>query len=211
MNNVANVPATLAREQRRRGHDALVFDLHRHPYGFKNDGQVSLIQRLLLPYQAFDIFHLHSCSMWPFYLDSNLWPLMRGKQIIYHHHGSDVRYRGCCVTGNKKPHLVSTPDLAKWCPNALYVPNPVKNDVWWEENARYTPIQTISRMPQERFFQELESHRNLVDLPWELLGVKSLSAIQAEGMGLHVERKIPHPNEVGHVCDALDYIYRRMM
>ncbi len=123
VNNLAAVPGVLAREQRRRGHEVTVAGLN-NPPSFKVDVEAGAA-RIKYAFSNYDVIHLHSCSLAPFYLDAPLTRLL-GKKTVYHHHGSDVRGRGYPLLSRlHSRHLVATPDLLQWCSGAKWLPNPV--------------------------------------------------------------------------------------
>lgn len=212
LNGIAGLPQVLAEEQNRRGHHAEVWDFRPHPYGFKAHKIAGVFERfkLLTRFEKWDVIHCHSCSVLPKYFDK-FSDLDIKQKVLYHHHGSDVRFRGCPAPNLGRPHLVSTPDLARWCPQALYVPNPIVNAEYAINNEPYIPIQKLPKKSQAEFLKDLQTHDKLVDLPSELLGVASYSAMQAQAMGCKVYERVPFPQEVGHVCDLLDYVYERLL
>ncbi len=86
---------------------------------------------LLRCLKGYDIFHLHSDSI--FASEFKDIPLLRalGKKVIFHFHGTDIR--------NKKMHphiglanalMVSTPDLFRYVPDATWIPQPIDLEYW---------------------------------------------------------------------------------
>lgn len=209
LNSIAGIASTLAGEQNQRGHHAEVWDWKKHPNNYGGVKLVSRLATLNIPNEKWDVVHCHSCSLFPLGLERLF--NFRDAELLYHHHGSDVRYKSCGCPKWGKPHLVSTPDLARWCPNALYVPNPIVNAEYAINNEPYVPIQKLPKKPQAEFLKDLQAHDKLVDLPSELLGVASYSAMQAQALGCKVYERVPYPQEVGHVCDLLDYVYERLL
>jgi glycosyltransferase involved in cell wall biosynthesis len=79
----------------------------------------------------YDIFHLHSESI--FAAEFRDIPLLKklGKKIIFHFHGSDIR--GKKMHPRIKladAHLVSTPDLLEYVPDGIWIPQPIDLDYW---------------------------------------------------------------------------------
>ena len=203
LNDIAGVPSTLAKEQNARGHHARVLNWE------KPSDQLQRLQQTINA--KWDVIHCHSCSILPLNLDWIIDWKQKKQRVIYHHHGSDIRYQPCNNLKLGAPHLVSTRDLTTKCPVALYTPNPVENLAWRRENNKFQVIQRIPRSNQPRFFKAMkECNKKLLDLPRELFGVSSLSGIQAESQGTRVYNTPPHPHEVAHVCDLLDYVYERL-
>lgn len=131
----------LSRAQRKLGHksDFAVFrpSFFRFPADFvlKDDKGVWSRPRklsfLLKCLKDYDIFHLHSDSI--FASEFKDIPLLRalGKKVIFHFHGTDIR--------GKKMHprirlshvlLVSTPDLFRYVPDAIWIPQPIDLEYW---------------------------------------------------------------------------------
>jgi len=155
--NVAGVATQLRNAQRQLGHesDILVFGAgdkqYDHDYIWHNNriGQfptpigegVQLIKNFLQFIHLiaeYDVLHFHGYTIIgadvaprrpPQGLDLPFWKLA-GKTVIMHHHGSDIRYRGCPYLQKKFAdlRLVSTPDLLEWDPEAELVLNPIFTD-----------------------------------------------------------------------------------
>lgn len=131
VNNIANIPYTLSRAQRELGVQSDVVDFRENYLGYKSDFNLHLeksnqpLNRLRYFFHAakeYDIFHLHSAALLPFYADAPLLRLAQ-KKTVYHHWGSDVRGKGkplFSAFGNL--HLVGTPDLLEFVPDAEWVP-----------------------------------------------------------------------------------------
>jgi len=133
--DVAGVPQKLSRAQRRMGFKSDVLSFQRHPFDYSADFQINApfpldhviggayILRLLYMY---DVLHFHCGSVMPYGLDFPIWRIFK-KKVIIHHHGSDIRYKKEGLLFSKFANLifVSTPDLLKWSPNAIWIPNPI--------------------------------------------------------------------------------------
>jgi len=143
INNVANVPYTLAKEQERRGHEVKVFNLTKsHKYWSGNI--LKPWDRLRMNWKEYDVVFAHACSVVPAWLDK----VIGVDNVIYWHHGTDVR--GESLKGNEKapdscklhnkPHIVSTPDLLKYCPTARWIPNPIDLEYWKSSNEGKTTL-----------------------------------------------------------------------
>jgi len=149
LHNIAGVPYILSRAQRGLGigSDVVVFRKNSYGYGYDFNMQVDRLPRILQPflrvkellskYRNYDVYHLHSSSFLPFYLDAPILRLLN-KKIVYHHHGSDVRelkFLKNSIKIIKKGipffsrlgnfHYVSTPDLLEIVPGSEWLPNPV--------------------------------------------------------------------------------------
>lgn len=137
--NIARVPRYLADAQRRLGHTSDVFSFHVNPYDVGADIQLDIEKAEYMPHKSvkvmrefwkiakkYDIIHFHISSVMLEGIDIPLWKLI-GKRTFIHHHGSEIR-------GKKEKRLYSlysdgifvvTPDLLKWSPSAIWIPNPI--------------------------------------------------------------------------------------
>jgi glycosyltransferase involved in cell wall biosynthesis len=137
--NIANVASILAKEQTRLGYISKIFT-YNTVFGLPSDYNINLsiydpkplkffklvssfIENKLYSY---DVYHFHFGSLVPYSLDLPLFKLSN-KKIILHYHGDDIR-------GKKENFLarhlcrikfVSTPDLLKYVPDAIWMPNPI--------------------------------------------------------------------------------------
>jgi len=137
LSNIADVPPTLSKYLRKNNIKSVVVVFRKDPFGFEYDYNMNVdryprfiqstvrFHDLFRYFRNYDIYHLHSSSFLPFYVDAPLLRIMK-KKIIYHHHGSDVRYKGIPFF-SKFGHLrlVSTPDLLEYAKDAIWIPNPV--------------------------------------------------------------------------------------
>ncbi len=133
----AGVAWRLAEAQRALGHEATVFCLRETPYQFRYDIRIPgaegpLDWNLVMlskwrTFAEFDVVHVHG-GIWR---TQFFYPLFkrrfRWKTLAVHMHGSETR------TGKGLHHLdsadlvfYSTPDLAHWLPQGIWIPNPVE-------------------------------------------------------------------------------------
>lgn len=156
--NIAGVATQLRNAQRRLGHqsDILVFDEGDLQYDFDYLYPNNSVERIPVPVlnksiqlvknvmefwqlmRKYDVLHFHGYTIIganvaprrpPQGLDLPLWKLA-DKKIIKHHHGSDIRSRGCPYFQRKFSdlRLASTPDLLKWDTKAKLILNPIVTD-----------------------------------------------------------------------------------
>lgn len=137
VNNIANVAWTLAQAQRRLGHEAIVVTLQASAYGLPEDlripsvpgplgWNVSMFSRWRT-FADFDVVHVHG-GIWRSQL---FYPLFkrrhRWKTLAVHFHGSETRTgKGLHHLGSIDVKFRSTPDLARWVPASLWIPNPIE-------------------------------------------------------------------------------------
>jgi glycosyltransferase involved in cell wall biosynthesis len=134
--NICGIPNSIRDAQIKLGHTAKTLSFcpePPHTSDFDYDvtyslGNISsIIKRMWILFKIgknYDIFHFTSNSLVDG-IDIILWKLM-GKKIIIHYHGSEIRNK-------KQPFFhkfadiffVSTPDLLKFVPNAIWIPNPI--------------------------------------------------------------------------------------
>jgi glycosyltransferase involved in cell wall biosynthesis len=121
--NICGIPQALAKEQRRRGHEA---DGISFTADYSIPGRIRKFVALCKWIPAYDAVHFHYSTGLPFGLDLLIWKAM-GKTVIMHYHGSDIR-------GRKVPILtrllaskiyVSTPDLLEWAKGATWQPQAI--------------------------------------------------------------------------------------
>jgi glycosyltransferase involved in cell wall biosynthesis len=145
--NVAGVPLAISQAQRELGIKSDVLSFDSNPFEYKADllfstqlpkyvdyfGHIGTCLKLseramiILSIQAkYDVLHFHGSTVQPFGIDIPFWRLLK-KKVIIHHHGSELRSKG-----EKKLYsyfadniLISTPDLFKWSPYAVWIPNPI--------------------------------------------------------------------------------------
>jgi glycosyltransferase involved in cell wall biosynthesis len=135
--STAGVPQTLAREQRRLGHQSDILSFYQPPYELAVDygfpirapHPIDYLKRLLAflkVAEPYDVYHFHVETVLPKGLDTILWRLKK-KCIIVHHHGTELRSFGEKVLYKRYADaiLVSTPDLLEWSEEAVWLPNPI--------------------------------------------------------------------------------------
>lgn len=86
---------------------------------------------LLRCLRDYDIFHFHSESI--FAAENKDIPLLRrlGKRVIFHFHGSDIRGEKMNpLIKSAHARLVSTPDLLKYVPDGIWVPQAIDLEYW---------------------------------------------------------------------------------
>ena len=138
--NVAGVSSELAKAQRKLGHTSDIITFALHPFGYpitfyqpvKAKFPFRAIEKMVLftgRLDDYDVLHFHggaNDAMLPKGMDFAIWRLF-GRKCIIHHHGHDIRYRNenPLFTALAKKILVSTPDLLRYSPEAVWLPNPV--------------------------------------------------------------------------------------
>jgi hypothetical protein len=126
--NTAGIPSTIALEQSKRGHIVDVFtfdDLTEKMFGGSRINYNSYFEKFW--------FHrkLNSYEIWHYHyphgtLKKNLEKQRKKAKLLKHYHGSDIRTEG---TIDNDFCLVSTPDLLKFTPNGIWLPNPLDLDL----------------------------------------------------------------------------------
>ncbi len=203
--DIAGVPQELSRAQRRMGwkSDIMTFQPHQFEY------QVDIYRPTKMPFPLkyiekmrsfsrvmsdYDILHFHWSSVVPFGFDLPFWK-RRGKQIIMHHHGDDVRRKGEGRLYNKFADaiLVSTPDLLQWSPRATWLPNPI-------DLRRYQYVGTEDHEGNIRILHA-PSDRNVKGTDHVIQAVKSL---KEEGYEIELDliEGMPHREAVEHYRQA---------
>lgn len=131
--NIAGVPSTLVKYQKRFGIDSMLIVRRKHVFGFpeKQIGRLEGIRALV----DADVVHYHSTS-WiekPVFSfrnpDARLLSFL-GKPIVIHFHGGDIREGTVRPTFQTDYVLVSTPDLLDYVPQAEWLPNPVDLEIF---------------------------------------------------------------------------------
>jgi glycosyltransferase involved in cell wall biosynthesis len=111
--------------------------------------KLSFLLRCLKDY---DIFHLHSDSI--FASEFKDIPLLKalGKKVIFHFHGTDIRGKKMHPRiGSSHALMVSTPDLFRYVPDAIWIPQPVDLEYWTPPAAdKLKKIITILHAPTNR-------------------------------------------------------------
>src|SRR5665647_1036576 len=141
--NIANVAYNLSLQQKKMGDRVLIFDITENFTSEKIDISLNLPMRYskrdlfnrfqiisknlltIIHKEKFDIFHLHDAGIFPHDIDIPLFFKRFGK-VVVHWHGSKLRDHGKTF-GSKfaDAKIVSTPDLLKYAPEAIWIPNSI--------------------------------------------------------------------------------------
>jgi glycosyltransferase involved in cell wall biosynthesis len=134
--NHAGVAHELAEAQKRAGHEATVMETWWNPTDQPHDvdfyyGREGLIddlrkmRRVVRFSEDYDIVHLHG-GINRKRLDVLGIKIMKRKPLVVHYHGSETREGfGMSYQWIPSARIVSRPDLLKWHPDAVFLPNPV--------------------------------------------------------------------------------------
>ncbi|AGB48754.1 glycosyltransferase [Methanomethylovorans hollandica DSM 15978] len=141
--NIANVAYNLSLQQKSLGHQVRILDITENYTNDYEDISLNLplnypkkdlLKRFYIIYKIlikllreenFDIIHLHDGGIFPMDLDIPLLFKFYGKVVI-HWHGSKLRNNGKSFGSRfADVHIVSTPDLLEYAPEATWVPNPI--------------------------------------------------------------------------------------
>lgn len=172
--NTAGQSQILSKFQRIMGFKSDVLSLDQHSFGYTSD----FLFRTKMPYplskidkalfilrimNKYEVLHFHFNSILPFGLDFPIWKMLR-KKVIMHHRGSDIRYRGekWMYSRFAAKILVSTPDLLRWSPSAIWVPNPVDLDKYHYVGVKETEKINIVHAPSSRAIKGTEYVINAV-------------------------------------------------
>ena len=145
--NLAGVSTTLAKWQRRRGHEVSVLVPELHPFGYPGErsyGNFSMLTHGVKEVIWSGILHYHTG---PYIMGRRRWysrlsygidyRLARflGRKILFHYHGEEIRERRRDETKPeffREKSIVSTPDLLTQAPaGATWLPNPVDCEVFF--------------------------------------------------------------------------------
>jgi hypothetical protein len=136
--NLAGVPAILAKAQIASGHQAKVLETHRNPYNFPHDLElyyggngpfhdIRTMKRVSRSSIDFDLVHVHG-GLNRKRLDVLGMHVIHRKPIIVHYHGSETRMGyGMAYRSVAKAKIVSRPDLLRWHKDATFIPNPIES------------------------------------------------------------------------------------
>ncbi|HIH20696.1 TPA: glycosyltransferase family 4 protein [Candidatus Micrarchaeota archaeon] len=207
LHNIAGVPVTLARAQRKLGvqADVVVFREHSakypHDYNMKVDRFPRVLQpavrikELLKRYNDYDVYHMHSASFLPFYADAPLLKAM-GKKVVYTHWGSDIRFKGVPWHSFSRfcdLRYVGSPDLIEWAPKGTpWLPYPIDLDYWKADDAKKTSKGKASNR-KGNAVKILHAPTNRAIKGTETV-LKAIEALKAEGqpVELMLLENIPH-------------------
>ena len=178
INNVANLPYTVAEEQRKRGHEVTVFNLT-PSYKYWSGNVLAPWARFMVEWGKFDVVFAHSCGVLPRFLESAIGQ----PNVVYWHHGSDVRGKQCRLP--LKPHLVSNPDLLACCEGSRYMPYPLDLDYWKSEREGKgtLDIGKVKNVPWDKMKALLDAHHTIT----QDKGLPSYSTTIAQAMALDKE------------------------
>ena len=135
--NLAGVPAILAKAQRDSGHQAAVLETYRNPFNFPHDfelyyhGQGPLhdlrtMKKVSRACIDFDIVHVHG-GLNRKRLDVLSMHIIHRKPLVVSYHGSETRMGyGMAYRSQVDEKIVSRPDLLKWHRDATFIPNPIE-------------------------------------------------------------------------------------
>jgi hypothetical protein len=135
--NIAGVPGILAEAQRSSGLKATVLETRRNPYNFPHDlelyyggnGLVQDLRTMRKVSQAsigYDLVHVHG-GLNRKRLDVLGMRIIHHKPLVVHYHGSETRMGyGMAYRYMAKAKIVSRPDLLRWHPDAIFIPNPIR-------------------------------------------------------------------------------------
>lgn len=133
MNNIAGVAGDLRDYQREQGHDALMlahkrYSMQEPDFPLVLDGFVGFNLELLfhLPLlRSADIIHIHGGIRRSQVVLRTLKRKSKARWIL-HYHGSESRMGyGMHHRDLADAKIISTPDLIKWHPDAVWLPNPI--------------------------------------------------------------------------------------
>jgi glycosyltransferase involved in cell wall biosynthesis len=141
--NIANVAFNLSIQQKKMGHEVVIFNITEDYTSEKVDVSLGLPRKysrndlfrrfktistnLLEVVQEgnFDVFHLHDAGIFPQNVEIPLFFKRKGK-VVVHWHGSKLRrgfrkrtFGSRCADAE----IVSTPDLLEFAPGAVWIPN----------------------------------------------------------------------------------------
>lgn len=134
--NHAGIAHQLAEWQKKAGHEAVVMETWWNPTeqphdvefyygqkGFLND--VSTMRKVVRFSRDYDIVHVHGGLNWKRFDVLGI-KLLKRKPMVVHYHGSETREGfGMSYQWVPDAKIVSRPDLLKWHPDAIFLPNPV--------------------------------------------------------------------------------------
>jgi glycosyltransferase involved in cell wall biosynthesis len=150
--NTAGVAFTIASEQQKNGHkiDIFVFDDGTH----KQFGGIGINYnsrwekwRFHQKLQGYDVWHYH----YPYgSLKEKLESKKTGKIFLKHYHGDDLRGKH-----EKEFCVVSTPDLLKYAPKGVWIPNPIN----FKEilNIKQKPSSKIPKIAHYPYYNVMKS------------------------------------------------------
>jgi len=146
--NTAGVASTLVKYQRRLGHVSSLIVRTKHPFGYDYEVSCSNLSAMMRLVFA-DAIHYHSAPWiyralggrirFPDYAVAKT----LGKRIVWHFHGHEVRQpevRHQRFPRLDCPMIVSTPDLLRYLPEAIWIPNPVDTELFSPKRIPHSKI-----------------------------------------------------------------------
>ena len=204
INNIANVAGRLAEAQRRLGHEVVVCTLYDTPFDFPSDLRIEGAEgpigfnRAMFSRRAFfsrfDVLHVHG-GIWRAQL---FYPWIKGRHpriaLAVHYHGSETRmgkglHHRYAVDGS----FHSTPDLTRWLPHSIWIPNPI--DV---SEPAFEPANPVPRFAQFVSNPAQKGTEAVVDLFQKAFGVPrraaegSISKLITDAAELWIVSRVPH-------------------
>lgn len=158
INNTAGIASSLAKQQRENGHevDIFVFDRRKqNQFGgiFINDYSPLSKWLFFRKLESYDIWHFHyPCSSRKKEIEKR----HTTQVLLKHYHGSELRDKyedGFC--------LVSTPDLLRYAPKGVWLPNPVDIEEIQSITTTHVKPYDTEHLPKIAHYPYYE----LVDLP----------------------------------------------
>lgn len=136
IDNHAGVAHQLAEFQKKAGHEATVMETWWNPTnqphdvdfyygqkGFFND--LRTMEKVIQFSEGYDIVHVHGGINWKRFDVLGI-KLLKRRPVVVHYHGSETREGfGMSYRWVPDAKIVSRPDLLKWHPDAVFLPNPV--------------------------------------------------------------------------------------
>jgi len=157
VNNIAGAAGLFSDEQKRLDlkSDVLVFSKNKFDFGYNfliEEKKFKKVYNFWKIAKEYDVFHFHYKSIFKRGRDVLLWKML-GKNIVVHHHGSDIRGIGELPVYNKYCDniFVSTPDLLRWSKDSIWIPVPICLDDFEEKNERRdSDVVNIVHAPNNR-------------------------------------------------------------
>jgi glycosyltransferase involved in cell wall biosynthesis len=137
LENLAGVPAILAKAQLESGHSATVLETHRNPFNFPHDLEmyygghgilhdIKTIRGVSRACLGYDLVHVHG-GINRKRLDVLGMHIIHRKPLVVHYHGSETRMGyGMAYRSLADAKIVSRPDLLRWHNDAEFIPNPIE-------------------------------------------------------------------------------------
>jgi len=218
INNIANVAGRLADAQRRLGHDVLVCTLYDTPFQFPSDLRIEGAEgpigfnRAMFSRRAFfsqfDVLHIHG-GIWKAQLFYP-WLKTRHPRIVLavHYHGSETRTgKGLYHQYAADVRFHSTPDLARWLPRSVWIPNPI--------DLREQPVEPENLIPRFGQFASSPTQKGteaVIDAFRRAFGPPrsavegSITKLSAGTAELWIVSRVPHVDAL-RIMDSCDAVF----